>query len=81
MSPLPDHPSCVSPSPPPPPVPETLTLPPLVPSWKVSVVQHGVSGFHKHPRGLLLENFLEHADPTSAELNGPPKVRALRAEL
>ncbi|CAM9299935.1 unnamed protein product, partial [Hapterophycus canaliculatus] len=41
---------------------------------QVSVVQHGTSGFPKHPRGLLLENFLTHGDPTSAVLNGPPKV-------
>ncbi|CBN78982.1 hypothetical protein Esi_0158_0032 [Ectocarpus siliculosus] len=41
---------------------------------QVSTVQHGTSGFPKSPRGLLLENFLTHADPTSPELNGPPKV-------
>ncbi|CAM9392310.1 unnamed protein product, partial [Ectocarpus fasciculatus] len=41
---------------------------------KVSTVQHGTSGFSKSPRGLLLENFLTHADPASPELNGPPKV-------
>lgn len=43
-------------------------------SRKVSAVQHGTSGFSKTPRGLLLENFLRHADPASADLNGPPKV-------
>eukprot|EP00752_Nemacystus_decipiens_P008848 g7896.t1 len=41
---------------------------------KVPVVQHGTSGFSKNPRGLLLENFLTHADPASIDLNGPPKV-------
>lgn len=41
---------------------------------KVPAVQHGTSGFSKTPRGLLIENFLAHADPTSLDLNGPPKV-------
>lgn len=40
----------------------------------MSAVQHGTSGFSKTPRGLLLENFLTHADPSSSELNGPAKV-------
>lgn len=50
------------------------TIPFFFNGTKVSAVRHGASGFSKTPRGLLLENFLTHADPSSAELNGPPKV-------
>ncbi|CAM9477808.1 unnamed protein product, partial [Ectocarpus sp. 8 AP-2014] len=55
-------------------LPEALEARSTTCCLQVSTVQHGTSGFSKSPRGLLLENFLTHADPTSPELNGPPKV-------
>eukprot|EP00904_Undaria_pinnatifida_P006960 jgi/Undpi1/3394/HiC_scaffold_15.g06767.m1 len=41
---------------------------------QVPSVQHGSSGFSKAPRGLVIDNFLKHADPWSNDLNTPPQV-------
>lgn len=43
---------------------------------QVSRIKYGSSGFSEIPRGLVIENFVMHADPTNEKINGPPKVRA-----
>ena len=48
---------------------------------QVMRVQYGSGNLIETPRGLVLENFLTHADPRNARENRFPKVSAMHSNL